>query len=56
MSTDTDAEGVVDFDEDNRFADFEADKGYQLEKDDADSGDDPDSGLDDYEELDDYYH
>ena len=46
----------MDFDEDNRFADFEAAEGYQLEKDDADSGDDPDSGLDDYEELDDYYH
>jgi len=34
----------------------EAAQGYQLEKDDADSGDDPDSGPNDKEELDNYYH
>jgi len=49
----SDQDGVVDFDEENRFGDFETYWGYQLDKTEEDSGGSP---LDDKGELDAFYH
>jgi len=58
ISSHTDNDGIVDFDEeerspvDKRFSDFEDDRGYVLDEADSDSNDD---GTNDYDDVEDFY-